>query len=174
MFSVISKTGKHLCKDFNAFCNFMALSWTYVCKRVVCSHVMKRVEVRGRVSGNSSTMWGSGIEIRSLGLGASDFTAKPRCNTLLKELSKIEKLHDRFQVFLKGRPVTLKINKVNIPEYCVTRNINTLYIYHSNVCSIAQICKKWCQYAIMYIDGISIKVTVSETSQVISFFFFFF
>lgn len=47
-----------------------------------------------------------------------------------------------FKVFLKGKPVTLKINKINIPEYCVTRNINTSYIYHSNVCSIAQICKK--------------------------------
>lgn len=73
-----------------------------------------------------------------------------------------------FKVFLKGKPVTLNINKVNIPEYCVTRNINTSYTYHSNVCPIAQIWKKWCQYAIKYIDDISIKVTVSETSQVIS------
>lgn len=47
-----------------------------------------------------------------------------------------------FKVFLKGKPVTLKINKINIPEYCVTHNINTSYIYHSSVCSIAQICKK--------------------------------
>lgn len=47
-----------------------------------------------------------------------------------------------FKVFLKGKPVTLKINKINIVEHYVTCNINTSYIYHSNVCSIAQILKK--------------------------------
>lgn len=41
--------------------------------------------------------------MRSLGLEAGAFTAEPCYNTLLKELSKIEKLHDRFQSFLERK-----------------------------------------------------------------------